>query len=136
MITKVFETAILDYVFHNDSSAIGEMFIGLCNNQSVSREMTLADIQEVQGDGYSRIEIPRTSLGWLSVLDQADCQSIRTSEQVFIPAGDWTPFTRMFLCDVASGTDGKLLAITTPQPSEVLLTSGISYPVSFELYLK
>lgn len=136
MITKDFETAILNYVFRGESDSVGQFFVGLCNNQTASRDMTLADLAEVQGDGYARIEVPRTSVGWLEVLDQSDCQSIRTSEVIFTPSGQWSPFTRMFLCDCASGTEGKLLAISTPQPSEVTLNSGSSYPVSFELYLK
>lgn len=136
MITKEFEKIILDSVLKNDQSGVSEFYIGLCNNESVSRETTMAEIAEITGNGYARIKINRDSSGWQSFVEQPDCLSARSVEQVFNPTGDWTPFSRVFLTTVASGTSGKLLAVTTALASPVVLTNGNKYPVAFELFLK
>lgn len=136
MITKAFEELILKSVLKNDQSGMGDYYIGLCSNTTVSRETSLAEIVEVIGDGYSRIEIGRDSSNWAEPIEQPDCLSLRSVEKVFTANGAWTPFTRLFLCNAASGTNGKLLAVTNPLPTSVVLQTGNKYPVSFELFLK
>lgn len=137
MITKEFEEVILNAVLRGDTSGLPEnYYLGLCSNREVSREMTLSDITEVSGDGYGRLAAPRTAIGWLDVEEQTDCLSIRSQQVTFYPTGDWTPFSRMFLTDASSGTEGKLLAVSSPLPTEVSLTAEQTYPVAFELYLK
>lgn len=136
MITKAFEELILKSVLRNDQSGMGDYYIGLCSNASVSRDTPLSEIIEVTGNGYSRIEIGRDSSSWGEPTEQPDCLSLRSVEKVFTANGTWTAFTRLFLCNVASGTNGKLLAVTNPLPASVVLSTGNKYPVSFELFLK
>ena len=137
MITKKFEEVILNSVLRGDTSGLPEnYYLGLCSNQLVSRDMTMAQINEISGDGYSRLACPRTAIGWNEVEEQTDCLSSRSQQVTFSPTGNWTVFNRMFLCDGASGSDCNLLAISTPLPTEVSLTSEQTYPVAFEFYLK
>ena len=137
MITKEFESAILNSVLRGDSSGLPETYyLGLCSDREITRETTLADLHEVVGDGYARLAAPRTAIGWLEPEEQTDCLSVRSQQVTFYPTGDWTPFSRMFLTDASSGNEGKLLAISSPLPTEVELTADQTYPVAFELYLK
>ena len=136
MITKDFEELILKSVLKNDQSGMSDYYIGLCSNTTISRETGLSEIVEVIGDGYSRIEVGRDSSSWAEPIEQPDCLSLRSVEKVFTANGTWTPFTRLFLCNVASGSNGKLLAVTNPLPTSVVLQTGNKYPVTFELFLK
>lgn len=137
MITKKFEEVILNSVLRGDTSGLPEnYYLGLCSNQQVSRDMTMAQINEISGAGYSRLACPRTAIGWNEVEEQTDCLSSRSQQVTFSPTGDWTVFNRMFLCDGASGSECNLLAISTPLPTEVSLTAEQTYPVAFEFYLK
>lgn len=137
MITKKFEELILTSVLRGDTSVLPENFyLGLCNARSVDREMTMEDVGEISGSGYTRLEVPRTATGWLEPQPQTDCLSIRTRQSTFTPTGTWTPFIRMFLCTAASGTDCDLLAVSSPLPLESTLTDGQSYTTAFELFLK
>lgn len=137
MITRTFEEIVLNSVLRGDVSKLPDnYYLGLCNNHEVTRDMTLADISEVVGEGYGRLACPRTAIGWQAVAEETDCLSIRSQQVTFYPQGTWTPFQRMFLCDVSSGSDGHLLAVSSPLPLEVELTAEQTYPVAFELYLK
>lgn len=137
MITQAFEEILLNSALRGDVSKLPDTYyLGLCANHEVDRTMTLADISEVVGDGYTRLACPRTAIGWQPVKEETDCLSIRSQQVTFYPTGTWTPFARMFLCDVSSGTEGTLLAVSSPLPLDVELTAEQTYPVAFELYLK
>lgn len=137
MITKDFEELILNNVLRGTEDLPASLFVGLCYNADLFRDMTMSDIIEVSGDGYTRLELPRTATGWLETEEQTDCLSIRSQQVIFSPTGEWTPFTRMFLCTASTGTeDVKLLAVSSPLALPVTLTSGQTYPCAFELYLK
>lgn len=136
MITSEFEADLLENAFRGNSTLPANYYLGLCNNSNIDRGMTLADINEVVGDGYSRIACSRSAAGWGEPIAQADCLAIRSQQVNFTSTGQWTSFNRAFLCDVSEGTSGKLLAVSTPLPTEVSLASGTTYPVAFEFYLK
>lgn len=137
MITSEFERILLNNAFRGDSSELpATYYVGLCNNNLVTRDMTMSDIIEVVGDGYERKALPASVTSWGEPQPQSDCTSIRSEQVSYSAASDWTSFNRMFLCDASSGTDCKLLAISTPLANEVSLTTGINYPAAFEFYLK
>lgn len=137
MITKDFEKIILESVLRNDQADLGGgFFVGLCSNETVSRETTLADLVEVTGDGYSRQALQRNGTDWNESAEQPDCLSLRSKEVSFSASGKWSPFTRLFLCTSASGTSGKLLAITTPLAKAVELDDGNVFPAAIDLFLK
>lgn len=137
MITKDFEKIILESVLRNDQADLSSgYYVGLCSNETVSRETTLADLVEVTGDGYARQALLRNGSDWNEVAEQPDCLSIRSKEVSFKASGKWSPFTRLFLCTGESGTSGKLLAITTPLAKPVELESGNVFPAAIDLFLK
>lgn len=136
MITSKFESDLLEAAFRGNTTLPANYYLGLCNNSDVDRSMTLDDIVEVVGNGYARIDCPRSASGWGEPIAQADCYAIRSKQVNFVATGNWTAFNRAFLCDVSSGTKGKLIAVSTPLPAEVALIKGTTYPVAFEFYLK
>ena len=74
---------------------------------------TLADITEEDGDGYSRIEVERSEIGFPTLQQDVDGDYYVVSKQVtFQNTGttDWSPINYLFLTDAASGNSGNLLA--------------------------
>lgn len=137
MITSELEKSVLADLFNGASNIPATLYIGLCNNEQVSRDMTLADLSEVTGTGYARIALARGTVDWQTPVAQSDSYSLTTAIKTFEASGsDWTEFNRMFLTDAASGTSGKLLAISTALPTPVTLTSGKSFPTAFKLFLQ
>lgn len=144
MITKRFENIILDQMFRGVNWSVDKLYLGLCNNHEVWREMEQSSIVEVTGKGYARIEVPRDAVNWDKVKDGVDCQLVRSAVKEFVPKEveegsgktDWTPFVRMFISTGSQPNTGELLAVSTALPLETKLTTTEEYPVSFEFYLK
>lgn len=136
MITKTFEDILLENAFRGSDNLPDTYYLGLCSNLTVSRDMTMDQINEISGSGYARLAAPRTAVGWNETEEQGDCLAIRSQQVTFTPTGNWTAFNRMFLCDAASGSECNLLAVSTPLPTEVSLEDDQTYPVAFEFYLK
>lgn len=96
-------------------------YLALYNDTPVETD-TLADLTgEPSTYGYARQEIERSAVGWPTLaLDSGDYMA--TSKQVTFSAsgGSWGPVTYMVLCDVASGTSGKLIAYVALSQSRTL----------------
>ena len=137
MITKEFEKSILGDIFQGTSLVPSTLYIGLCSNETIYQDMPLSEIVEVTGTGYSRQALLRGNADWSNPSEQSDSYSIESAIKTFTASGsDWTPFSRMFLTDAASGTTGSLFAVSTALPSPVTLADGTSFPTTFKLFLK
>jgi hypothetical protein len=99
-------------------------YMALYNDTPVETD-TLADLTgEPSTNGYARQEIERSTVGWPALaLDSGDYMA--TSKQVTFSAsgGSWGPVTYMVLCDVASGTSGKLISYVALSQSRTLQDS-------------
>lgn len=101
------ENDILDVYFSNDQVHRTSLFLGLYSNTTEPAEdATLAvGITEIPvANGYARIEILDTE--WTIAADLATAV-----EKTFAATGSWGNCYGYFLCTVASGTAGLLLAV-------------------------
>lgn len=115
------EQGMLD-VFCRGLNAPASFYLGLCNDSLVDTD-TLADIlNEPPGTyGYARPAIERSAVGWpVLALDAGDYMA--TSKLVTYTANGGTigPVNTMFLCNVVSGTAGKLYAWAALSQSRTL----------------
>lgn len=122
--------------FFRDENVPTAFYLGLCNSFP-NDEKTLATIvNEMSGNGYGRLEIPRSVVGWPTLeLDLGDWRV--TSKLAIFEAvgGNIGPFKSVFLTDVASGTDGKLIAYTAFSEDQTILEDagmGIRMRIKFK----
>ena len=103
----------------NRQSVPSNFYIGLATDESLSENATLADITEVSGSGYARQAVPSNTTGFPTSQATGTNDWETTTQQVtFEASGTWTTARTAFLCTVASGTNGKLIAsspLSTPR---------------------
>ena len=134
------EEALLKMLFQGDNTIVaagGNFYLGLCN-QTPAKNDTLTDIttEPTVANGYARESIIRSAVGFPTI-EQINGESRIVSLVLTFTAsgGDFDKsFTRAFLCDVASGTAGTLIAYSGAYSSPILLVDGESQQVKFEFY--
>lgn len=124
--------------YNTDVSAGGNFYLGICG-ASVAFADTLASIvTEPSGTGgYARIAITRDGTGFPTIATvngiwRALSKSITWTASV--SAYDHN-LVRVFLCNVASGTSGKLFAYSGALASAIPIVAGASYQATYEFYL-
>lgn len=98
------ETLVADILF-GTASPPATLYLGLYKNVTEPAEdITLAGLSEVNGTGYARLPLARGS--WS--LDEG---LAAYAEQTFAAGSTWAGVTGYFVCNVATGTVGKVLCI-------------------------
>jgi len=134
------EQQVLEIFFRNNSGlGASPFFFGLGNNGGTpgvpAETVTLAGITEVSGTGYARIAVVRGITDWgATALNAGDYQTSSTTKQ-FQATGTWTAADYLFLCDIVSGTAGKLL-VTVALSTSRLLVNGDKLDVSMVIKLQ
>ena len=108
-------------------------YLGLCNEVMAAVD-DLADISTelAVALGYARVAIPSSAVGWPTIVPDGDYSKATSQEVSFTSVGGaWATVTRGFLCTVASGTGGKLLA--SFDIASYALPSGDSWPMTVAL---
>lgn len=107
------EVNILDVYFAARNLPAGDFYMGLGTNgqtgttfpPTLADTNTLANITEMTGTGYARIQTARAiTTGW--TLAGSTMTSVT---KTFTAGGTWAAGRFVFLCDVASGTAGRLI---------------------------
>lgn len=133
------EEAYLKMIFQGDDSVVaegGDFYIGLCANVG-TETTTLATISEISNaGGYSRKAVARSNVGWTNPVLVDGTYMIQSASVDFTASGAaFDPFWRFFLTNVASGTAGKLLAISGPLPSVGGIPDGQTRPTKYTIFL-
>jgi len=136
------EIAFLKMIAQADGAVIanssGNFYVGLCS-ETVSETLTLATMSTEPDStgGYARQAVARSSTGWPNTSQVNGVWRIYTGTINFSASGaDFSDtFTRLFLCNVASGTSGKLLSISGALPTAQQIEAGQTFPCIYELYL-
>ena len=136
-LTSAGQTNILD-VYFTDRNAPAGFYLGLGTNPDSGTAFPplledydrLDNIDELTGTGYARIAVARAITTGFVVVDYY----LTTVEKTFAAGGTWTPARFAFLCDVASGTTGRLIC-TTPLSVERTLLDGDQLQVSIAVAL-
>jgi hypothetical protein len=121
------ENLILD-VFFRGATAPTSFYLGLGNNNGTPGvpldNATLSTITEVSGTGYARIQIERSNVGFPTIRQDSGTGDweVVSKEVFFQNTGNtnWTAADYVFLTDVSSGTNGKLIATSAFSLSRVL----------------
>lgn len=117
--------------------AAGDFFVGVCD-QIPAYGDTLTEIttEPTSAGGYARLALTRDATGWPTI-DQVNGETRWLSKVLAFAASgaDYsTAFTRLFLCNVASGSSGRLFAFSGAYASDILVLDGQTKNVRFELY--
>lgn len=135
--TKVYEEELLKLIYQGDTTAFASGFyLGLCNSDGVTNETTLADLTEVTGSGYARVQLNRNSTDWGDPAEGSNSYHTESKQITFTATGDWTAFNRAFICNAASGTSGKLFIISGALTTTKTLSTGESFSLTFTNYLR
>lgn len=122
-----------------DVAAGGNFFVGLCGN-TFDETTTLATLtgEPSAAGGYARQAIARNNVGWptISVVNGIRRAQSLTVTFAAVGANFSTTFQRAFLCNVVSGTVGKLFAVSGALPAAIQVNDGQNFPMRYELYLR
>jgi hypothetical protein len=128
--------ALLKHDFQN--VAITDFYIGLCN-QVPAHADTLTSITTEPGvvNGYAREVLQRNAVDWPTVSTVNEETLVESKAVTFTAAGgDFdSPFSRLFLCDVASGTAGILFSYSAALASAVTLADTESFIAQYRMYM-
>ncbi len=116
----------------------GKYYVGLCGN-TFDETTTLATLagEPSSTGGYARIAVERDATGWPTLSQVNGVWRAQSKTVTFAASGaDFdTAIWRAFLCNVASGTAGRLFGVSGPLPAALTVLDGNSLPLTYELYL-
>lgn len=114
------EQNMLDDYLRNQN-APSSFYLALFNDTPTDTD-TLADLTgEPSGNGYQRQQIERNTTGWPTLeLHEGDYRATSKLVTFVAEGGSWGPVTHMILTNVASGTQGLLIAYAALSKSRTL----------------
>jgi len=135
------EQAYAKILFQGDNvivPAAGNFYLGLCG-ENVLETLNLTTLVGEPGvvNGYARKAITRDATGWPTISQINGKYRALSKVVVFIGSGGAfdTAITRFFLCNVASGTSGLLLAISGPLAVAKTVANSETYNVQYEVFI-
>lgn len=121
-----------------DIAANANFYVGLCSG-TFDKTTTLSGIsgEPSATNGYARQSAARNSTGWPQIVQVNNVWRAQTQVLNFTATGGnfSAAITRTFLCNVLSGTSGKLFAVSGAFQSAVLVVQNQTLPAQYELYL-
>jgi len=135
------KTDFIKMIVLADTSVVasgGNFYIGLASDVAFAVDSTLSDItDEPSGNGYSRQAVERNSTGWPTI-DVVNGQARAQSKVVTFSAtgGDWDKtIKRAFLCNVSSGSTGRLFAFSGALEDDLQVSDGENFQVQYEVFI-
>jgi len=129
------EKFVLEAVFPETQSIPAAYYIGLDNRTSLAEEDTLASLSgEPTGNGYSRKAVNSDATDMTLSQVSGDWRVTTKTVTFTASGGSIGPVTKAFLCNVATGSAGKLLQSNALSQSRTL-ASGESLDVNMYLGL-
>lgn len=121
-----------------DVPAGNNFYVGLCGEAGVGPTSTLVNISDelAVANGYARQAFSRDATG-VPTLDVINGQAHTRSAVVTFTAsgGDFSgPYSRFFVCNVASGSSGILYSFSAQIDPAVTITNGNSEDFQYDLY--
>ncbi len=134
--------ALLKMALRGDNTIVpanDDFFVGMCNQDPVlSNGLTEITASEpTVTNGYARQAIERSSVGWPTVDNAGGVPRARSLDLAFTASGGnfSAAFSRLFLCTVASGTSGLLIAVSGRLATPVTVLNGATYDAAYRLFL-
>lgn len=132
--------ALLKFMFQDDDSDYpASWYLGLTN---ASYEFDTADLltalaaEEPTGNGYARQALSRDDTTWdVSVVNSL--WRARSTTATFTASAGWDKdWSRMFLCDVASGTAGNVFCVSKALSTPQTVLSGQGPLLAYEFWIR
>lgn len=142
LITNEGEASFLRMIVQADNVDVpsgGNWFVGLIGNNALDETSVLVDITDEVPvlNNYARQPILRNATGWPTIT-QVDPHHRALSASVDFEAtgGDFAnTYTRVFLCNVVSGTTGILYSVSAAAPAAIQISDTEIQSISYELFL-
>lgn len=133
------EEDFLKILFQGNNSIVaagGNFYIGLCG-AAFSEDTTLSTLSGEPTVGYARVAVTRDGTGWPTIEQVSGAFRALSDEVTFTATGNWdTPIYRAFLCNAASGTSGRLFAVSGALVIPRQLLDTETFDISYEFYLR
>lgn len=127
---------LLEAAMTEEQSVPANFYIGLAQDASLDEADALTDISEVTGTGYARQAVASDNTDLTSAATGTNDRKVTTKTVTFTAsAADWDEANTAFLCNVASGTAGKLIA-SAPLSAARTLGNGETLTVSLQMTLQ
>jgi len=123
----------------SDVSSGGNFFLGLCGENGVGPTATLASITDELSatNGYAREAFTRDTTGW-PTQDIVNGQARAKTKTITFTAsgGDFSAaYSRLFICNVASGASGILYSFSSRVDPAILVLNGNDEDLQYEFFL-
>lgn len=123
-------------VFFRGTTPYSTLYVGLAEDESLAENATLSSITEVSGSGYQRQPLSRGSTDWPTSESTGTYDwRVKSAQVTFTATGTWSTARTAFLCTVASGTSGRLIA-SAPLSQPRTLGNGDQLKVDFTVTLE
>lgn len=137
------EEAFLKMITRGDATDVavgGNFYLGL-TGLNVSNTDTLVEVAATEPtltNNYARIAVPRNATGFptIGAVNGIWRAQSATANFTATPGNYSTSISRLFLCNAASGTAGKLFSVSAPLLTPKLITPSAAYAVAFELWMR
>lgn len=126
-------------IFRKETTLLPDIYyIGLTGASYTFDGATLTSLAalEPSGHGYARIALNRDTTDW-SVQEVNGVMQALSKIVTFTASSDWDKtWLRAFICNVASGTSGSVIAVSGPAPAARTVLSGAGPSMRYEYYLR
>lgn len=134
------EEGAREYFHFMFRSSLVTYYVGLCGNIAANNfPATLADITDEPStvNGYARIALPADIPNWPTMTLINNMIRINSIDIQFnATSGDFDkPITRYFLCNVATGTVGKLFSFSGALPEPLVIVPGTPFLMRAEQWM-
>lgn len=137
-LTREGENNLLQIIFSATNLPATGFYLGLCG-ATFTLDTTLVTLggEPVVANGYARQAIPRSAVGWPTLVQLNGVWMMRSEVVNFTPTGPGfnVPIQRAFICTAAAGNAGVLIAVSGPLPALLTVPVGVPYPIQYEFYL-
>jgi hypothetical protein len=130
--TKQMQQMILKAIFQRDITVVPTVFyLGLGRGTLPNEDATLADLIELAAaSGYARKALNANSTDFPLLTLVNNAWKIQSIVSHWAATADWLDADYAFLCDVASGTSGRLFAAC--EIDKLQMRNGDTYDGTFE----
>lgn len=136
------EDSFLRMIFQGnvvDVALGGNFYVGLCEEVPDEEDLlSTITTEPTSAGGYAREALTRDATGWPTVQLVNTDYMVESKTVTFTASGaDFSrSINRLFLCNVLSGTGGKLFAYSGPLANSLTLLDGESLPLKYQFFLR
>lgn len=117
----------------------GNFYIGLCGELGVAKNATLVSLADELGPagGYARKLVERSAVGWptANIVNSQGHGLTKTVNFAASGANFSAAYSRVFLCNVLSGTAGILFSYSAKIDPAVQINDGENKDITYEFFI-